>query len=299
MVPITTINGVATDQDQSDSLTYRWMKEGQLLTGWTPVGGSGECPLNMGMLSLPIGTQTLTLEVSDGKTTTSDDMILTIENSAPHAAVTGTGRVPIGTTVFLNGQVSDYDGDTLSYTWKEDGSVVCSGTVQTIAGGSVMNLPETCNLASLSLGEHVISLEANDGINLPVMSTMVLTIFDDISPTLHPTVDKAILWPPNHGMVYVTIKADSSDNSGQPVTLTASVLSNEPIDGLGDGDIAPDWTTPVINQSTGSITLQLRAERSGSGNGREYTVNITATDVSGNVSTAYVKIIVPHDNKKK
>jgi hypothetical protein len=43
------------------------------------------------------------------------------------------------------------------------------------------------------------------------------------------------------------------------------------------------------------IYLQLRAERSGRGKGRRYTIIIAATDCAGNVSTAKVKIRVPHD----
>ena len=76
-------------------------------------------------------------------------------------------------------------------------------------------------------------------------------------------------------------------------------MSNEPQEGLGDGDTAPDWTEPVIDQANGVISLQLRAERSGSGDGRVYTIAITATDNSGNSSTAPVEIIVPHDKGKK
>jgi hypothetical protein len=122
---------------------------------------------------------------------------------------------------------------------------------------------------------------------------------DDIPPTFSPVPDKTILWPPNHKMIRVSIAANASDDSGGPVTLAATVSSNEPQNGLGDGDKAPDWTTPVIDQTNGIITLQLRAERSGKGNGRVYTVTITATDESGNTSQADVDIIVPHDQKKK
>jgi hypothetical protein len=100
-------------------------------------------------------------------------------------------------------------------------------------------------------------------------------------------------------MVNISILANASDNSGGPITLSAAVSSNEAQEGLGDWDMGPDWTTPLINQQTGVITLQLRAERSDAGSGRVYTIKITATDPSGNSSSADVKIIVPHDKGKK
>ena len=75
--------------------------------------------------------------------------------------------------------------------------------------------------------------------------------------------------------------------------------TSEPQNGLGDGDTSPDWTEPVIDQISGIITLQLRAERSGTGNGRIYTITITGTDASGNSSQANVEIKVPHDKGKK
>jgi hypothetical protein len=100
-------------------------------------------------------------------------------------------------------------------------------------------------------------------------------------------------------MVNVTIQASARDNSGGSVTLSAAVFSDEPQDGCGNGDTSRDWTEPVIDQVAGTITLQLRAERSGSGDGRVYTIRITATDGSGNSSVGDVNIIVPRDQGKK
>jgi hypothetical protein len=41
--------------------------------------------------------------------------------------------------------------------------------------------------------------------------------------------------------------------------------------------------------------IYLRAERSGIGEGRVYQIEFTATDDSGNTSTAIVTVTVPHD----
>ena len=59
------------------------------------------------------------------------------------------------------------------------------------------------------------------------------------------------------------------------------------------------WTDPVIDQARGIITLKLLADRLGKGKGRMYTIGITATDQSGNASSAQVVILVPHDQGKK
>lgn len=68
-----------------------------------------------------------------------------------------------------------------------------------------------------------------------------------------------------------------------------TVTSNEPVDGLGDGDTAPGW------EITGDLAAQLRAERSGAGSGRLYTLEISCTDDAGNAAAAGASVTVPHD----
>lgn len=293
----TTIQGTASDSD-GDPLTYRWLEGTTELSSWQGVGANAEAYLNLSTVPpFDIGQHTLTLEVSDGQSTSSDEMILTVDNSAPHAAPTGGGVYGYGDPVSLGGQVSDFDGDTLSYEWSEGASVITSGGIQTTKGGYPVDLPTYTN--SPTLGSHTYTLRINDGVNADVTSDIEVSVTDSTTPTLSPVPDKSILWPSNHKMVAITIEANAQDNTGGPAALTASVSSNEPDSGLWDGDIGPDWTEPIINQSTGIITLRLRAERDGSGNGRIYTITVTATDESNNSSNAQLEIIVPHDQGKK
>ena len=49
---------------------------------------------------------------------------------------------------------------------------------------------------------------------------------------------------------------------------------------------------------TGPLTLNLRAERSGTGSGRVYTIIVSCTDDAGNTSTRATQVLVPHDKGK-
>jgi len=64
--------------------------------------------------------------------------------------------------------------------------------------------------------------------------------------------------------------------------------SDEPENSLGDGDTFND-----IVIGAGCKSVQLRAERVGSGNGRVYTITFKVTDSSGNSTTATAKVTVP------
>ena len=87
----------------------------------------------------------------------------------------------------------------------------------------------------------------------------------------------------------VTVAANAVDTCDPaPACQIVSVESNEPIDGLGDGDTAPDW------EITGDMSVSLRSERSGTGDGREYTITVQCTGASGNTNAADTIVFVPH-----
>ena len=86
----------------------------------------------------------------------------------------------------------------------------------------------------------------------------------------------------------VVVSVSASDQCGGSVSCRiVNVTSNEPEDGLGDGDTSPDW------EITGDLTLKVRAERAGTGTGRVYTIRIVCVDASGNQTTSTVTVTVP------
>ena len=107
----------------------------------------------------------------------------------------------------------------------------------------------------------------------------------------------AVLWPANHKMVQVKVDPNAKDDGGGPVKLTASVSCNEAANGAGDGNTSQDWGDVSVNETTGVVSLELRAERSGAGQGRIYTITVTATDEDGNASTATCAVTVPKSRK--
>lgn len=115
------------------------------------------------------------------------------------------------------------------------------------------------------------------------------------------------LWPPNHKMVAEPVTATDSDGSG-PVTITVTPQVDDAVGGDGGAQHDPDFTptTPggdtVVGTGDGSATagVELRAERSGKGDGRTYTLNWTAefddkTCSSSDSGQSPFVITVPHD----
>ena len=113
--------------------------------------------------------------------------------------------------------------------------------------------------------------------------------FQNPPPTISGvSVDKPTLWPPDHKMVDVTVNYGAGDPCSAPV-CTLSVSSSEPVNGIGDGNTSPDWVVVDAHH------VQLRAERSGTGNGRVYTITINCKDAAGNMASSTVTVTVAHD----
>lgn len=160
----------------------------------------------------------------------------------------------------------------------------------TATGGGVI----TCTPASGStfpLGTTTVSCTATNNIG-STTGTFNVTVVDTTPPAiLKLTADPSTLWPPDHKMVVVTVSAvlfDAADPN--PLVHIVSVTSNQPVNGTGDGDTAPDW------EITGPMTVKLRSERSANLD-RKYTITVEATDASGNISHSSLEVKVTQSSK--
>ncbi|HVK40077.1 MAG TPA: hypothetical protein VNA88_16215 [Candidatus Kapabacteria bacterium] len=105
------------------------------------------------------------------------------------------------------------------------------------------------------------------------------------------SLNKTLLTPPNHKMVDITATVTSSGGCGVSNPVLVSVTSNEPDNGVDDGNTVND--IDGVSAGTSDYAFRVRAERCGSCTGRIYTVTYAVTDEMGNVTEATAEISVP------
>ena len=214
------------------------------------------------------------------------------QNAAPGIVGPVDSTEECGEMVTYAATVSDYDGDAVQAVWTLNGAPVETDNIP--AGG-----PPTSAViqytAALPDGVNTLALIATDSAGNVSTFTSTITVEDTIAPVIvSVSADPKVLWPPNHKMVPVTVKAKVTDACGPTTWEILSVTSNQAVDAKGSGNTSPDW------RITGDHTVSLRAERSGKDKGgRVYTIRIQATDEAGNKSEiSTVRVTVPHDQGK-
>jgi len=118
------------------------------------------------------------------------------------------------------------------------------------------------------------------------------------------------LWPPNHKMQPVTITATAEDPDDE-VTLTTNVSHDEEgLNGAGNPallDADPPMASDGPNEGSAQTGHDLRAERSGRGDGRSYIVHASATFTDADMDDGYgmvtceedFEVFVPHDMRNR
>ncbi len=276
---LVTLDGSKSSDPDGDVLSFVWKDELGNVVGTTAVV----------QVTLQVGVHTFTLTVTDpGNLSSTAKTVITVQavNHPPVAVASAdqtlecTGQ---GMRVMLDGsKSSDPDGDALSFVWKDEaGNEVGKTAVVQLTPG---------------MGTHAFTLTVTDPGGLSAMATTHVTVRDTAPPALRVTLSPDALWPPNHKLVQITATVETSDScDANPGVALVSITSNEPDDGLGDGD-EPNDIQPV---NGGSIAFGadvqpflLRAERSGKGTGRIYTVTYMVRDASGNESSASAQVSV-------
>jgi len=134
--------------------------------------------------------------------------------------------------------------------------------------------------------------ESHEALNTP--GVMNEEAIDVTPPTIMVDLNRTTLWPPNHKMVDIMATVTVTDNRDpSPTFVLVSIQSSEPDNDIGDGNTVGDIQGHAIG--TDDVAFQLRSERRGGGNGREYTIVYEATDASGNTACMTVAVRVPHD----
>jgi large repetitive protein len=283
----TPINVLANDTfapDAGETLTISAVTQGA--NGSVAITGGGT-----GLTYTPnanfFGTDSFTYTISDGNggfDTATVNVTVTPVNDAPVANAGPDQTVSCSSgVVTLNGTASSDVDDpsiTLTYVWKEGSTIIATGANPTVV---------------LPVGVHTITLTVTDPHGASSQDTVVITVVDDSLPVITLKNVTISLWPPNHKYHTINVAdlvASASDACDSSVDINdvviSQVTSDETENGNGDGNTLNDI---VIGANCKSVDL--RAERDGSGNGRVYTITFRVKDTAGNVTTQTAKVTVP------
>jgi hypothetical protein len=209
----------------------------------------------------------------------------TNELGAPGQTHTVTATLSAGAAITVSGVTVDFDiisGPNAGIT-----ATVVTGSL----GEAVFTYAAAQRLAGL--GTDTIQACFVDDLGVNTCATAEKTWQDTTPPVITVSANPSLLWPPNHKYHQVEVTLVVTDTvDPHPQVELVSATSSEPDNGLGDGDTKNDV---VI---LGDFSLSLRAERSGAGPGRTYTIAYKATDASGNSALAETTVFVPHDKRQ-
>lgn len=309
---IQTVAADTSGKTASDTRTV-YRDEGPPTLNWTPADGSVTSNLNAtvtgtanddaGIATVSVNGQTVSLTPTGNGNEVSfsanlslaqgDNFIEVVATDISNRNTTQTHKVTVGQqqdatpptifpTVTPEPNEAGWNNGDVTVSWNVDDPE--SGIASSSGCDTITFTTETAGIT--------MTCTATNGSGLSTSASMTIKI-DKTAPTITglPATGACTLWPPNHRLVHVATVTANGGLSGLAL-LTVTGSSNELDNGLGDGDTASDI---MINGGT----VQLRAERSGTGTGRVYTLTATASDIAGNEIISTTTCLVPHSQKKK
>ena len=186
-------------------------------------------------------------------------------------------------------------GDITAEATGASGAVVTyTASAHDLVDGSVSVACTPASGSTFPFGGTHVNCVATDAQGNEASGGFDITVQDTTPPQiLEISVSPDTMWPPDHKMVAATVTVVAFDLvDPTPVAQIVSVTSNQPVNGTGDGDTAPDW------KITGPLTVDLRSERSGNAD-RIYTITVEVSDYSGNVSQRTVEVRVTQSSRRR
>lgn len=166
-------------------------------------------------------------------------------------------------------------------------------------GGTYYNVDNGADQKGTSVtfadeGKHRLTYWSVDRNGYAESPHTVVVRIDKTAPVISVKTNPSALWPANHNLVPVQADVAAHDAlSGDVTIVLASITSSEADNGAGDGN-APD-DIQGAEFGTFDTEFELRAERSGEGAGRTYTITYIATDLAGNKATQSATVTVAHN----
>ena len=271
------LNGTGSSDPDGDALTYSWSAPGVVFnnaSSATPIGQFHQ------------GTTIVTLTVSDGILSDTDQMtVRVVDTTPPVIACPADITVECNSHCGVDGGVPATDPAIVAFLAGASATDICDATLTVGPDGYPACFPD---------GDTVIHFTATDSDNNASHCTATVHVIDTTPPTIAVSLDRTVLWPPNHKMVTINATVSVADVCDpNPTFVLVSIVSNEPDNGLGDGDTVND--IQGASYGTADTQFQLRSERQGIGTGRRYTITYRGSDSSGNSTDAVVVVRVPHD----
>jgi hypothetical protein len=225
------------------------------------------------------GTHTISYYATDNATNVSLTKSLTVNLDSTKPTINATAKKADGT-------------DYVPGSWTNQSVTVTFTCTDVLSGVETVSSPVT--VSGTGANQSVQGTCTDRAGNIATTTFSNISI-DKVAPTGACTLSPSQLWPPNHRMISISATVNTSDQGGSGATAfqLLSVTSNEPDNGLGDGDTADD--IQGVSVGTADTSFQVRAERSGTGTGRIYTANYQVTDAAGNMAVCSATISVPHD----
>src|SRR5262249_52705771 len=160
------------------------------------------------------------------------DLSGTIVNEPPTASAGATARTvectsPADTDITLDGSAStDPEDNIVLFAWRRD-----SRAGADVGGDPVVHVSQPLGVT------QPYALSVVDAFGQTSVDATAVTVVDSTPPAITSvTASPATVRPSNHKMVPVTVTTDAADTCGAATCAIASVSSNEPANGNGDGN---------------------------------------------------------------